>query len=105
MSPVLKKVKNAFMNQFKIERKNNLAFPLVHLSMDVLRQPFKNRRRVDFFILLCHEKARVADIDAALQVELAAFGCFHKRIDEVNVQEKSLSFEFEVDTFAVHCLQ
>ena len=56
------------MNQFKIERKNNLAFPLVHLLMDVLRQPFVNGRRVKFLIFLCHEKARVADVDAALQV-------------------------------------
>lgn len=68
MSPVLKKVKNAFMNQFEIEPKNNLAFPLVHLLMDVFRQPFTNRRRVDFLILLCHEKARIAGVDAALQV-------------------------------------
>ncbi len=78
MSPVLKKVKHAFMNEFEIERKNYLAFPLVHFFMNVFGQPFEDRRRVDFFILLCHQKARVTGVDVVLEVELSALGCFHK---------------------------
>lgn len=61
MNPILEKIIKGLVNEFKIERKNDLAFPFVDLIVERFRQPLMDRRRVDFFILLSHKEASIAD--------------------------------------------